>query len=374
MVWFVRHRRKSRKETLGSTLRNGGNRKSKKLNGKEDNAWAGPVTIGGEKDGDEGADGGVIGECDMKEDDQVVLKTFTPREEAQVKGVGADGSKEAQKWAEAAPLLFIDDGLTDEEEKNPLLCSLGLSRPAVTTGDYTYLPCRMSVSSRCLCFVKYLMFIFNLVFWLGGCGLFGVGVWLSFTQSKFSALPLSFPSLSAANLLLVAGGVTMVTGFLGCLGALKEQRCLLMTFFTILLLLVITEVTLVVVLYVFREKLDRKAQDELKRGMSRYTSDEGLRDSWDSVQRMFKCCGVNNKNDWHHVMNNTLPASCCSANTEPCNEEWSEPCYRKARDWLLDNIHSVLIFGVCIGIIQILALGFSMLMYCQILRAEKYLD
>lgn len=64
---------------------------------------------------------------------------------------------------------------------------------------------------------------------LGGCGLFGVGVWLSFTQAEFSSLPVSFPSLTAANLLLVAGGVTMVTGFLGCLGALKEQRCLLMT-------------------------------------------------------------------------------------------------------------------------------------------------
>ncbi|XP_018619976.1 tetraspanin-4 [Scleropages formosus] len=232
----------------------------------------------------------------------------------------------------------------------------------------------MSVSARCLCFVKYLMFIFNLVFWLGGCGLFGVGVWLSFTQSKFSSLPLSFPSLSAANLLLVAGGVTMVTGFLGCLGALKEQRCLLMTFFTILLLLVITEVTLAIVLYVFHEKLDKKAQDELKRGMVAYPSDEGLRDSWDSVQRMFKCCGVNNKTDWHHVMNDTLPASCCSVNTEPCHDGWSEPCYEKARKWLLNNIHSVLIFGVCIAIVQILALGFSMLMYCQILRAEKYLD
>lgn len=57
--------------------------------------------------------------------------------------------------------------------------------------------------------------------------MFGVGVWLSFTQAEFSSLPLSFPSLSAANLLLVAGGITMVTGFLGCLGALKEQRCLL---------------------------------------------------------------------------------------------------------------------------------------------------
>ncbi|XP_020341770.1 tetraspanin-4 [Oncorhynchus tshawytscha] len=232
----------------------------------------------------------------------------------------------------------------------------------------------MSASRRCLCCVKYLMFVFNLIFWLGGCGLFGVGVWLSFTQSEFSSLPLSFPSLSAANLLLVAGGVTMVTGFLGCLGALKEQRCLLMTFFVILLLLVLTEVTLTLVLHIFHKELDTKAQNELKEGMKGYLTDEGLKKSWDNVQKMFKCCGVTNKTDWYLVVNGTLPFSCCSGGMDQCVEEWIEPCYQKARQWLLDNIPSVLVFGVCIGIVQILALIFSLLMYCQILRAEKYLD
>lgn len=222
--------------------------------------------------------------------------------------------------------------------------------------------------------MKYLMFVFNLIFWLGGCGLFGVGVWLSFTQSEFSSLPLSFPSLSAANLLLVAGGVTMVTGFLGCLGALKEQRCLLMTFFVILLLLVLTEVTLTLVLHIFHKELDTKAQNELKEGMKGYLTDEGLKKSWDNVQKMFKCCGVTNKTDWYLVVNGTLPFSCCSGGMDQCVEEWIEPCYQKARQWLLDNIPSVLVFGVCIGIVQILALIFSLLMYCQILRAEKYLD
>nr|XP_046209182.1 tetraspanin-4-like [Oncorhynchus gorbuscha] len=232
----------------------------------------------------------------------------------------------------------------------------------------------MSASRRCLCCVKYLMFVFNLIFWLGGCGLFGVGVWLSFTQSEFSSLPLSFPSLSAANLLLVAGGVTMVTGFLGCLGALKEQRCLLMTFFVILFLLVLTEVTLTLVLHIFHNELDTKAQDELKEGMKNYLTDEGLKKSWDNVQKMFKCCGVTNKTDWYLVVNGTLPFSCCSGGMDQCVEGWIEPCYQKARQWLLDNILSVLVFGVCIGIVQILALIFSLLMYCQILRAEKYLD
>nr|XP_054598094.1 tetraspanin-4 isoform X2 [Nothobranchius furzeri] len=232
---------------------------------------------------------------------------------------------------------------------------------------------RMSVSRRCLCCVKYLMFVFNLIFWLGGCGLFGVGVWLSFTQAEFSSLPLSFPSLSAANLLLVAGGITMITGFLGCIGALKEQRCLLFTFFVILLLLVLTEVTLVLVIHFFHEKVDAKAQAELKEGMKVYNSEPGMKKSWDNVQRMFKCCGVTNKTDWYDVLNGTLPSSCCPGGEEKC-DEWSEPCYRKARQWLLDNIPSVLVFGVCIGVVQILALVFSMQMYCQILHAEKSFD
>ncbi|XP_072225150.1 tetraspanin-4 [Leuresthes tenuis] len=232
----------------------------------------------------------------------------------------------------------------------------------------------MSVSQKCLCCVKYLMFVFNLIFWLGGCGLFGVGVWLSFTQAEFSSLPLSFPSLSAANLLLVAGGITMVTGFLGCLGALKEQCCLLCMFFVILLLLVLTEVTLVLVIHIFHDKMDSKAQAELKEGMKMYTSELGLKNSWDNVQKMFKCCGVTNKTDWYEVLNGTLPASCCSVGTEKCDTGWSEPCYQKARQWLLNNIHSVLVFGVCIGVVQILALIFSMQMYCQIRHAEKNLD
>ncbi|MBN3316048.1 TSN9 protein, partial [Atractosteus spatula] len=232
----------------------------------------------------------------------------------------------------------------------------------------------MALSRGCLSCVKYLMFIFNLIFWLGGCGLFGVGVWLSFTQADFASLPFYFPSISAANLLLVAGGVTMVTGFLGCLGALKEQRCLLLTFFTILLLLVLTEVTLTIVLHVYREQLDRKAQDELKEGMKEYKHNEGLKGSWDNVQKMLKCCGVSNKTDWHPVLNSTLPPSCCRGDADPCLDGWDEACYQKAKDWLVKNNKPVLVFVICIGIVQVLALGFSLLMYCQILRAEKYLD
>jgi hypothetical protein len=64
---------------------------------------------------------------------------------------------------------------------------------------------------------------------LCGCGLLGVGIWLSVSQGSFATFSPSFPSLSAANLVIAIGAIVMVTGFLGCLGAIKENKCLLLS-------------------------------------------------------------------------------------------------------------------------------------------------
>ncbi len=71
------------------------------------------------------------------------------------------------------------------------------------------------------------VFVFALQ--LGGCGILGVGVWLSVTQGNFATLSSSLPSLSAANLLIAVGTIIMVIGCLGCVGAVKESRPLLLT-------------------------------------------------------------------------------------------------------------------------------------------------
>lgn len=71
------------------------------------------------------------------------------------------------------------------------------------------------------------------LFQLGGCGLLGVGLWLSVSQGSFATLSPSFPSLSAANLIITLGSIVMVTGFLGCLGAIKENKCLLLSVSTL---------------------------------------------------------------------------------------------------------------------------------------------
>ncbi|XP_005990999.1 tetraspanin-4 isoform X1 [Latimeria chalumnae] len=235
----------------------------------------------------------------------------------------------------------------------------------------------MSVSHRCLQVIKYLMFFFNLIFWLGGCGLLGVGVWLAATQSKFGTLSPTFPSLSAANLFMVTGSVIMIIGFIGCLGAVTERRCLLLSFFVVLCTTLLLEVIIGFLFLAYKEKFDSYAQDDLKKGLKLYDTDGnlGIKIAWDKVQIEFRCCGVTNYTDWFEALGKKeVPASCCPSSTSACNVPsswWKEACYGKVKNWLANNMLSLQVFGICIGFIQVLGLVFSMIMYCHIKKVEK---
>ncbi|KAG7246268.1 hypothetical protein CRUP_027570, partial [Coryphaenoides rupestris] len=93
------------------------------------------------------------------------------------------------------------------------------------------------------------------------CGLLGVGVWLSVSQGSFATLSPAFPSLSAANLVITLGTIVMVTGFLGCLGAIKENKCLLLS-------------------------VRENARRDLKDGLVLYATENnaGLQNAWNTIQ------------------------------------------------------------------------------------------
>ncbi|EGV93251.1 Tetraspanin-8, partial [Cricetulus griseus] len=48
--------------------------------------------------------------------------------------------------------------------------------------------------------------------------------------------------LVAVNMLIAVGAIIMVLGFLGCCGAVKESRCMLLLFFIGLLLILLLQV------------------------------------------------------------------------------------------------------------------------------------
>ncbi|XP_075610980.1 tetraspanin-4 isoform X3 [Balearica regulorum gibbericeps] len=215
---------------------------------------------------------------------------------------------------------------------------------------------------------------------LGGCGILGVGIWLAVTQGNFATLSSSFPSLSAANLLIVTGTFVMIIGFVGCIGAIKENKCLLLSFFIMLLIIFLLELTVVILFFVYTDKIDKYAQRDLKKGLHLYGTDGniGLTNAWSIIQTDFRCCGVSNYTDWFEVYNTTrVPDSCCLEFSENCGLHspgtwWKAPCYETVKIWLQENLLAVGIFGLCTAMVQILGLTFAMTMYCQVVKADTY--
>ncbi|XP_069037721.1 tetraspanin-4a [Lepisosteus oculatus] len=239
---------------------------------------------------------------------------------------------------------------------------------------------RCRLARACLGTVKGLMVLFNLLFWLGGCGLLGVGIWLAVTQGSFATLSSSFPSLSAANLLIAMGTIVMVVGGLGCVGAFRENKVLLLSFFVLLLLIFLLEALSIILFFAYKDEIDRYAQADLKRGLQFFGTEGniGLTNAWSIVQTDFRCCGVSNHTDWFSVYNDTrVPDSCCLEYSENCGLErpdtwWTAPCYKQVKSWMQHNLLSLWVSALCTGVTQILGLAFAMTMLCQVAKCDTF--
>ncbi|XP_016088468.1 CD151 antigen-like [Sinocyclocheilus grahami] len=75
--------------------------------------------------------------------------------------------------------------------------------------------------------LKYLLFIFNLFFWLAGGAVMAVGLWTLVDKSDYISLLSSSTYSAAAFILIGAGAVVVLTGILGCCATIREQRGLL---------------------------------------------------------------------------------------------------------------------------------------------------
>ncbi|KAG9491061.1 hypothetical protein GDO78_006428, partial [Eleutherodactylus coqui] len=93
--------------------------------------------------------------------------------------------------------------------------------------------------------IKYLLFAFNFIFWLSGTAVLAVGLWLRFdsqTKAMFDADENSNSFYTGVYILIGAGALMMLVGFLGCCGAIQESECMLGLFFAFLLVIFAIEI------------------------------------------------------------------------------------------------------------------------------------
>ncbi|NXQ56454.1 CD82 protein, partial [Anthoscopus minutus] len=136
-----------------------------------------------------------------------------------------------------------------------------------------------------------------LLFQILGAVILGFGIWILADKTSFIAvLQMSSPSLkTGAYILIGVGALTMLMGFLGCLGAVNEIRCLLGLYFTCLMIILLAQIAAALVIYFQKEKLKAELSDIVVDLIENYDPlDEekrNLQDAWDYVQTQVSCVG-----------------------------------------------------------------------------------
>ncbi|VTJ66742.1 Hypothetical predicted protein [Marmota monax] len=112
----------------------------------------------------------------------------------------------------------------------------------------------------------------------------------------------------------------MGLALLGCVGALKELRCLLGLYFGMLLLLFATQITLGILISTQRVRVERRVQDIVLEAIQNYGADPeetAAEESWDYVQFQLRCCGWYSPQDWFRVR--VLRGNGSEAHSVPCS-------------------------------------------------------
>ncbi|XP_051953995.1 leukocyte surface antigen CD53 [Xyrauchen texanus] len=220
----------------------------------------------------------------------------------------------------------------------------------------------------CLKGLKYTMCVVNFIFFICGATIFGLGIYLM-TSSRFASLLPSLQALNIANTLFITGIIISCVSFLGFLGALKENRCLLISFFILLFILMLAELAAACLLLMYERHIDKFIKDDLKASLDKYKEDmaRNVTNDWDTVQKGLKCCGIESHIDWKA----SVPPSCCSSDQCLNNgtQYWDQGCYTKLKDVLDRNLLNTGIAVIVVCLIEVLGMCFSMTLFCHISRS-----
>lgn len=200
--------------------------------------------------------------------------------------------------------------------------------------------------------VKYLVFLFNLVFALAGLAMLAVGILYQLELNDITNAIDDRTYALAPTFVIVVGTIVFVISFFGCCGAIRESTCMLTTYGVILLAIFILQIALGVFAFLQVKESDGSFKKEIYKAMdkayAKYGRDKTTTDAIDSMQQVLKCCGNNGPGDFTQ-----LPSSCCEGKPQSCHQAdrsfFDDACNKKLYRSLKDNVEILgyVAIGLC---------------------------
>ncbi|XP_056147576.1 tetraspanin-14 isoform X2 [Lampris incognitus] len=188
-------------------------------------------------------------------------------------------------------------------------------------------------------------------------------------------------------LVVAVGAITFILGFAGCVGALRENICLLKFFSGVIGFIFFLELTAAILAVTFQGQVRGWINEFFLANIKAYRDDIDLQNLIDSLQKLNHCCGVQEPEDWdlnvYFSCNGThqsrekcgVPFSCCIGdpadtvvNTQcgydvrnKTKSKWEQDIYTKGcipalEDWLPGNIYTVAIVFIVISLLQMVGI------------------
>lgn len=138
----------------------------------------------------------------------------------------------------------------------------------------------------------------NLLFTVLGLVVLGVGMWGLISKESFAQEKIGTIGTDPMLVLLTLGFLLAVLCLTGCVGALRENSCLLKVFSGTVLVLIAAQVLLAIVAYSVQDQIEGFLRSGLLAAVAGYQDDLDLRFITDEIQLGLQCCGVDTYRDW----------------------------------------------------------------------------
>ena len=224
----------------------------------------------------------------------------------------------------------------------------------------------------------------NTLFWLVAVLILAVGIYI-LVEKQTVYTQLSDAAFDPAALFVCFGGILFLITFCGCLGALRENVCLLTMYAAAIGLIFALEIAAGVLAFTMQAKLEEVVDNKLREAVVKYRDPkfEDLQLLIDTAQTELQCCGSGSYADWQlNIYFNCstpspeacgVPYSCCRSDTinrqcgygikdNPKKNEliYAAGCLDVAKAWLMQNMLTVGITSLAVLILQIFAICLSL--------------